>query len=717
MPVIRKLSAEIIGQIAAGEVVERPASAVKELVENSIDAGAHNVTVELREGGIKYLRVTDNGCGIPAEQVRLAFERHATSKIAAAADLYNIHTLGFRGEALASIAAVSRVTLTTRTQEAPFGTRAVVEAGEFTDIRQAASPVGTTIVVEDLFCNTPVRLKFLKKPAVEASLVADYMQRLILSRPDVAFRFVSQGKTVYHSMGDGSIESALYSLYGREAFGKMRKVSGHMNGVLLSGYVGAGELARGNRQQQSFFVNGRFFRSQPLSRALEEGCEGQVMVGRFPMCALFLELPVQQVDVNVHPNKLEVRFQNEPAVAEAVRTLVREAMRGETLGERLSAAQSAPSNVEPKADFSLVRLDNPLDGQVTPAVQAGGPQSGAGPVADAASELRHPVLTEAQKQELAALKPVVIADSPARSAMAQSAAPTAVARAALGATVSMPVAPAAPARERPSSAPAQLPPISGWFSAGPAPRPDGVPEKSGTAAAAPAALPRKPAAPAQASPPASGPAFPSVPETEQQTLAPQDPAQSAPLRLVGIVFDTYWIFESGDRLLLVDQHAAHERMLYDRLMERFEKGTVSQQLLSPQLVRLTAHDRTLVSEFAPVLADAGFEVEPFDDTCVAVKAIPTLFGENESPRELLLEALDEWQAGRGQVTRERMRRRVAQMACKHAIKGGDRLNETQVCGFLQEILQSDCMPTCPHGRPIVTEITRYALEKRFKRVQ
>ena len=272
MPVIRKLSAEIIGQIAAGEVVERPASAVKELVENSIDAGAHNVTVELREGGIKYLRVTDNGCGIPAEQVRLAFERHATSKIAAAADLYNIHTLGFRGEALASIATVSRVTLTTRTQEAPFGTRAVVEAGEFTDIRQAASPVGTTIVVEDLFCNTPVRLKFLKKPAVEASLVADYMQRLILSRPDVAFRFVSQSKTVYHSMGDGSVESALYSLYGREAFGKMRKVSGHMNGVLLSGYVGAGDLARGNRQQQSFFVNGRFFRSQPLSRALEEGC-------------------------------------------------------------------------------------------------------------------------------------------------------------------------------------------------------------------------------------------------------------------------------------------------------------------------------------------------------------------------------------------------------------------------------------------------------------
>lgn len=716
MPVIRKLSAEIIGQIAAGEVVERPASAVKELVENSIDAGAHNVTVELREGGIKYLRVTDNGCGIPAEQVRLAFERHATSKIAAAADLYNIHTLGFRGEALASVAAVARVTLTTRTQEAPFGTRAVVEAGEFTDIRQAASPVGTTIVVEDLFLNTPVRLKFLKKPAVEAALVADYMQRLILSRPDVAFRFVSQGKTVYHSMGDGSVESALYSLYGREAFKRMRKVSGHMNGVLLSGYVGAGDLARGNRQQQSFFVNGRFFRSQPLSRALEEGCEGQVMVGRFPMCSLFLEVPVQQVDVNVHPNKLEVRFQNEPAVADAVRALVGEAMRGETLGERLAAAQKAPSAVEPKADFSLVRLDNPLDGQPASPAQAGGTQSDAAPSGDSAPQPRRLVLTEAQKRELAALEPVVIPDSPARAALGQNAVPAAIARAALGAAVPPPVAPCAPAREHPLSGSAPLPPASGWFSAGPASYPAGVPEKPGTAAT-PAALPKEPAAAAQAGAPAAGPVVPPAPDMEQQTLAPQPAAGEAALRLVGVVFDTYWIFECGDRLLLLDQHAAHERMLYDRLMERFEKGTVSQQLLSPQLVRLTAHDRALVAEFAPVLADAGFEVEPFDDTCVAVKAVPTLFGENESPRELLLEALDEWQAGRGQVTRERMRRRVAQMACKHAIKGGDRLNETQVRGFLKEILRSDSMPTCPHGRPIVTEITRYALEKRFKRVQ
>ena len=334
----------------------------------------------------------------------------------------------------------------------------------------------------------------------------------------------------------------------------------------------------------------------------------------------------------------------------------------------------------------------------------------------AAGTVRHVGLSTHNPEvaKLAALEPVVISDTPARAALGQSTAPAAVVRAALGAAVPPPVASCAPAREQPLSGSAPLPPASGWFSAGPASYPAGVPKKP---EAAPAALSREPAAPAQAGSPAAGPALPPLPDMEQQTLAPQPVAGEAGLRLVGVVFDTYWIFECGDRLLRLDQHAAHERMLYDRLMERFEKGTVSQQLLSPQLVRLTAHDMALVSEFAPVLADAGFEVEPFDDTCVAVKAVPTLFGENESPRELLLEALDEWQAGRGQVTRERMRRRVAQMACKHAIKGGDHLNETQVSGFLREILRSDSMPTCPHGRPIVTEITRYALEKRFKRVQ
>ncbi|MDD6141891.1 MAG: DNA mismatch repair endonuclease MutL [bacterium] len=684
MAVIKKLSQEIIGQIAAGEVVERPAAAVKELVENSIDAGAKNITVELREGGIKYLRVSDNGRGIPAEQIRMAFERHATSKISEAKDLFDIHTLGFRGEALASIAAVSRVTCTTRTQDADFGTRAVVEAGEFTDIRQAASPVGTTIVAEDLFYNTPVRLKFLKKPAAEATMVSDYMLRLILSHPEVSFRYVSQGKTVYHSTGDGKIESALYALYGREAFQQMRKVSGHMNGVLLSGYVGVGELSRGNRAQQSFFVNGRYFRSALLSHALEKGCEGRVMVGRFPMCALFLELPRQQVDVNVHPNKLEVRFQNEIAIAAAIETLVREAMHAESLGAKLNQPLSAPVVDAPKPAFTVVEMNPPKEEAKTET-----------PVPEAEKPRPLQVDTTAEdqiSQAVANLKPVVIDDAPKAEPLRQ--APS------IAAMYTRAVTP---------------PPVVRSASPAPVVKAE-IPKPVSVGAAKPVEAP-KPAAVVVAVPEKkeTPPAQP-VPVEEQTVLAEVQEAP-VPLRLAGILFDTYWMFESGDRVLMVDQHAAHERILYDQMMERFEKDRISQKLLAPQLVQLTPYDMAHLPEFAPLLSQAGFEVEQFDDTCVALHAIPTFFGVNDSPKELLLEALAEWQAGRGEVTRERMRRRVAQMACKRAIKGGDKLSETEIRGFMQEMLKSESMPTCPHGRPIVTEITRYALEKRFKRVQ
>lgn len=689
MPEIRKLSSEIIGQIAAGEVVERPASAVKELVENSIDAGARNVTVELREGGIQYLRVTDNGRGIPAEQIRMAFERHATSKISAAKDLYDIHTLGFRGEALASIVAVAKVTLTTRTKDAAFGTRAVVEAGEFTDIRQAASPVGTTIVVENLFYNTPVRLKFLKKPSMEASMVADYMLRLILSRPEVAFRFVSQGKTIYHSMGDGSTESALFCLYGRDAFKQMQKVEGHMNGVLLSGYVGGGELARGNRQQQSFFVNGRYFKSAMLSRAVENGCEGRVMIGRFPMCALFLEVNCQQVDVNVHPNKLEVRFQNEAGVSAAVETLVKEALRGDSLSDKLTRQPTAPMEAASpnQQGFTVVSLEEASEASA-PKKQAEATTAASGL---SASQPKAPVQPE----------------QPARLDFHAPTATPAPAYSAPGLETAFPRMPTAHGNVlRESAAPARI--AAQMLTRTKIPPVARTPQEAKWLASPEEAKPLQT--------PAASPGPPPEPEPEQTVLAGVD-QQERPLRLVGIVFDTYWIFEAGERLLLLDQHAAHERMLYDQMMARFEGEHISQRLLSPQLVHLTAREMALIEELTPVLAEAGFEVEPFDDTCVAVHAIPTLFGENEAPRELLLEALDEWQAGRGQVTRERMRKRVAQMACKRAIKGGDRLSDQEVQGFMREMLQSEVMPTCPHGRPIVTEVTRYALEKRFKRVQ
>lgn len=694
MAEIRKLSSELIGKIAAGEVVERPASVVKELVENAIDAGATHITVELRGGGIEYLRISDNGKGIPAGQIRLAFERHATSKLQTEAELYCIHTLGFRGEALASVAAVAKVTCTTKTADAEFGVRCQVEGGEFTDIRQAASPVGTTFVVEELFYNTPVRRKFLKKPAIEAGLVSDYMLRLILSHPEIAFRFVSQGKTIYHSMGDGKLDSALFCLYGKDAFRQMIPVSGHQSGVAVSGFIGVGELSRGNRQQQSFFINGRFFRSGVLSRALENGCEGRVMIGKFPMCALFLEMPYQNVDVNVHPNKLEVRFQDESAVAEAVRQIVYDALHQEQLGQRLRAPASEKPAPVTESGFTVTELPGAPDA-VKPVPAA--PAVAAQPAAPAADRLQTDAALE-QKDEATAentahLRPVTVPVQTGGGGAfhaSYGAAPR---------TVFQPAAPSVWDQPR-NAAPK---PAAGWGNAEERPA---VPEIRETAVPQPV----KPA------PAAPG----SVPQPPEQTrlaeVETKEEADAVP-RLVGIVFDTYWIFETGDRLLWLDQHAAHERILYDRFMKRYDGEQISQRLLSPQLVQLSGRDMALFEEIRPYLEKAGFQAEAFDERSVAVHAIPTLFGENGDPKELFLEALDQWQQGRGEKTSDRMRSQVAQMACKHAIKGGDKLNPQEIQGFLKEMLQSQSMPTCPHGRPIVVETTRYALEKRFKRIQ
>lgn len=706
MAEIRKLSSDLIGKIAAGEVVERPASVVKELVENAIDAGATHVTVELRGGGIEYLRISDNGKGIPAGQIRLAFERHATSKLQTEAELYCIHTLGFRGEALASVAAVAKVTCTTKTADAEFGVRCQVEGGEFTDIRQAASPAGTTFVVEDLFYNTPVRRKFLKKPAVEAGLVSDYMLRLILSHPEIAFRFVSQGKTIYHSLGDGKLDSALFCLYGKDAFRQMIPVSGHQSGVVLKGFIGVGELSRGNRQQQSFFINGRFFRSGVLSRALENGCEGRVMIGKFPMCALFLEMPYQNVDVNVHPNKLEVRFQDESAVAEAVRQMVYDTLHQEQLGQRLRApAAEKPAPVS-QSGFTVTELP----GAAETAKTVPAPNAAAQPAMPVEKEPQPASLPE-KKADAAAvpLRPVTV---PAQTAGSGAF------HASYGAAPRPVFQPAVPSPwDRPRDAGYKPAPVWGISE-----KKSAVSETREAPAAQPVAAKPEPAAapetrerPPERVVPIPESEIPAPPE--QTRLAETEPEETAAPRLVGIVFDTYWLFEAGDRLLWLDQHAAHERILYDRFMKRYDGEQISQQLLSPQLVQLSGRDMALFEEIRPYLEKAGFQAEVFDERSVAVHAIPTLFGENGDPKELFLEALDQWQQGRGEKTSDRMRSQVAQMACKHAIKGGDKLNQQEIQGFLKEMLQSQSMPTCPHGRPIVIETTRYALEKRFKRIQ
>ena len=707
-PIIR-LSDEVIGQIAAGEVVERPAAAVKELVENSIDAGATAVTVELKEGGIGSLRVSDNGKGIPAGQVRMAFERHATSKLRTAEELYSVRTLGFRGEALASIAAIAKVTCITRSADADFGVKVQVDGGHMGQVLEAASPVGTTVTVREMFYNTPVRLKFLKKPAAEAALVSDYMMRLILSRPDIAFRFVNEGKTVYRSAGDGTLESAIYCVYGREALRAMYRVHGMQGGVVLDGYIGVGEQTRGNRLQQSFFINGRYFRSEAFGRALESACEGYVMIGRYPSCVLMLSMPYQFVDVNVHPNKLEVRFQNHDAVARAIAEITRDALHSVTMQDRLFG-DPKPEAVQPEGEIELRSWQGAGEDQ-------GGatPDTVGAPATAATNDPPADGFRLAERQTGGTGTPYAETAAPWNGLHTASAsAPT------LHAPVTMPAEAGETLFEAPPThwiterAAGQdgnlMPPPQG---AGSAQDQDVATELTQSAwnlaenATQPAPTLRSPYA-------AGGQSAPEITYV-QDAFAGVD--TRVPLRYIGAIFKTYLLFEVGERFLMVDQHAAHERVLFDRFMARYEGDSITQHLMAPQLIRLTARDVATLGDMDDVLTETGFDVDVFDATSVAVRAVPVILGETEPVRDVLLDVLDEQQITRGKATRERLRRRVAQMACKHAIKAGDTLSHEDVRMLLEVMLATGAQPTCPHGRPIVSEMSKRDLEKRFKRIQ
>ena len=624
---IRRLSADLIGKIAAGEVVERPAAAIKEMVENSLDAGASAVTVEIRDGGIASIRVTDNGSGIAAEDIRMAFERHATSKISEAADLASIDTLGFRGEALASIAAVAKVTCTTRTVSDESGIRIRIEGGQTVSIEEAACPQGTTMLVRDLFYNVPVRLGFLKKPATEAGLVSDVMMRMILSRPDVSFRFISQGKTLYHSAGDGKLDSAVFAIYGPETARSMRRVDGHQGGVLLSGYVGIGESARGNRGHQSFFINGRYTRSAILSAALEEACRERVMIGKFPACVLHLTMPYEAVDVNVHPNKLDVRFRDEAAVAAAVTDIVRDALR-----ERDAFAQPVPMTLTP---------DLPQAAPVTRAGEA--------------------VPVEAVR---AAVRP-------------ESAKPG------------------------PEPKPADPAPA--------APQPVVFDE-----AAPRAPIPKAASMPAPFAVTAPPPPLPR-PETREEALSMFDGAPK-PMRILGALFDTYILVEYENHLLMIDQHAVHERLLFDDMMKRVDTGRAGQMLLVPLIVPATRREQEVLEENRETLLSVGLAVEPFGESEVAVRSIPMVLGEPQGA-DFLREVIDALMSESRGTPAERRRSAILQSACKHAVKGGERLSEADIRSLVSRMIDEKVTPTCPHGRPLVVAISRTELDRKFKRIQ
>ena len=679
---ILKLNQELIGKIAAGEVVESPASAVKELVENSLDAGATCVTVEIRDGGIAYLRVTDNGRGIRSRDVRMAFERHATSKITKSDDLFALHTLGFRGEALASIAAVSKLTITTRSIHEETGTRAINEGGEIKSITEAASPQGTTIVARELFYNTPVRLKFLKKPATEAAKVAEMIARLILAHPDVSFRLIHNGKQIYASSGNGDLRSAVFSLYGREIAGAMIAVKPE-GAVAVSGLVGVGLQARSNRARQTFIVNGRTIRSQVLTQALEDGCRERVTIGHYPICVLNIEMPTNMVDVNVHPNKLEVRFSDERLLYENVCGAVTDSF---SVSPLKSAPHMTLTREVPQTTLrpSVVQV---IDTQTEEGIE----------------QAREQLKAEAPQPTVRAINikiapPQQTTVSPSTEETEST--PTPRQQAEFTSFVTQYFGGAA---LRENAVPGRKEPLAfAKLNDAPPERkaPESTRENEPTAQNASALAPRQEAVQQEL-----------LPKVESNSLGDELSGYS----MVGVAFDTYIILQNQKQLILIDQHAAHERILYEKMMREIDAGTGSQVLMVAQVVHVTPQDAVKIEAYREDIRAAGFDIEPFGDDAYQIRAVPNVLGIPQT-KSAFLDMVDRLGELRVLSTAQKRRDAILQMACKKAVKGGDKLTMEEIKPLLADMLRTNAPPTCPHGRPLVVVLERTEIEKRFRRI-
>lgn len=651
---IRILDAATVGRIAAGEVVERPSSVVKELMENAIDAGATAVTVEIRGGGIEYMRVTDNGCGIEPGQVRLAFENHATSKLQSAEQLDDIRTLGFRGEALPSIASVSHVEMTTRARGQDTGVRLNIDGGADLRVKETGCPEGTTFVMRDLFYNIPVRQAFLKKPGYEGGLVGDAVARMIMGNPGVAVRYINNGANVYHSFGDGKLRHAVFAVYGKATAEQMVDLDASEGGVRLWGLIGVGELAKSTRAHQHFFINGRAVRCPMLSRALEEVCRSRVTIGMYPMCALNLVIPPTSVNVNVHPNKLEVRFKDEIAMRSACERLLATAFEGEKV---LQIGADRPVN-RPIERVATVREIIPLP--VEPPVEPPKPNTPVEPPV----EPQKPIMNVEPEKPIEAQKPPIRREKPVQMDVFQQVMRRELDK--LGATTG-----AVALREDA---------LAGYE----APKVQKQTEVYNKSAVEPPA---------------------------EEKSAPEKPLY----RVIGVVLKTYILIEADDSLVMIDQHAAHERLNYEKFMAQMEAGRGSQQLLTPLVLRVTAREMALIQDNLDVLRDSGYDVEPFGEADIQVRAVPFILGKADMKPAFMdtINALNRLK----NATVDMRRAEVAQMACKASVKGGDALSEREIEDLIRQMLETGAPPTCPHGRPVMKAITRRELEKMFKRIQ
>lgn len=712
MAVIHVLDKHTAELIAAGEVVERPASVVKELLENSIDAGATQVTVSIESGGVKLIEISDNGTGIEAEYISTAFIRHATSKIETPDDLTNIHTLGFRGEALASIASVARVELTTRTEVDEFATVYRIEGGEEVSREPGARAVGTTIRVKDLFYNTPARMKFLKKDSSEGTFVSDTVTHVALSHPEVSVKFIREGKLQYVTPGDGQLRGAVYAVLGREFSRDLIELKNQEGVYRITGLVTPPKSCRASRSMQHFYINGRYVRNRTMMAGMEMAFKGSMMQGKFPGGILLLEMPADLVDVNVHPAKIEARFARENDVFDVVYHAVKLALAQPGTGERLftfEADKKDEKAEKPKIDADIIKNDvknNSFTG--LSAIIRGQADPGVLP-----------------QQHWEPAKPAAAPQQPAPSAAMQ-----------------IPTAPSEPRWKGSAQNEDMLDPFvtlhSPKLETTKAPEPfraaasetqlDVEPEFGETKLHSPqdhmAAW--NPAQEAPKEEPESAPCAetePDAPEAaEQETVLAEpeqmnfDPTadQPEPLRYVGEVFRTYILAERGDELCLIDKHAAHERQLYEKLAANY--GNVpSQMLLEPAAIDLAAEEKQALLDNIPLLENAGLEIADFGGNTVVLRAVPADV-EPQNAESLLVEIANKLLKGGHDALNEHTEWVLHSISCRAAIKAGDKSSPQELLALAEKILSGEVPPFCPHGRPCVLKLTRKELEKQFGRI-
>ena len=641
MPDIQILSPHVADLIAAGEVVERPASVVKELVENAFDAGAKNVTVEIRGGGMTYLRVTDDGCGMAPEDAGVAFLRHATSKLRDARGLESIGTLGFRGEALAAISAVSHVELTTRRRGAPGGTKVTLSAGDIQDMYETGCPEGTTMIVRDLFYNTPARLKFMKSDRAEGSACVQAAFRCALGRPDVSVRCIRDGEEQFFSPGDSRQDSCVYSLLGREQAARMLACAGENEGVRVSGFVSSPGAGKGNRSGQYFFCNGRVIKSLALQSALEQAYRNTLLVGKFPACVLYLELSCAAVDVNVHPAKTEVKFTQEKAVFDAVYYAVRSALERESPTAEVRLSPGTQKKAEPKQDFYQTMTAAEFRSRETPK----------------------------QKPE-----PQYAPPTPYR-------APGVSTRATLRSPAPAPARPAPPA-EKPRVNPAAV---------------------------------YEPLTPKPKTAPAPSPREPEPVQTALESFTETAPAAApeAPAKFIGEAMDTFILVEKGETLLIIDKHAAHERINFDRLQASREP-LMSQTLLSPVPFSPGGEAAELLREHGGALEEMGFEIEPLSGDDFMIRAVPALMQEQDAAAALE-EICRDLRHGGSLDPRAARDEILKTVSCKAAIKAGWKTAPEELLKLAEAVLSGE-VKYCPHGRPVAVTLTRKELDKQFLRI-